>query len=136
MYHIPHLKRAVRMAEETFYKEDFDRGAEYHSDPEYLVRPEFNDLASQKPYPPRREKKRSGFLKGMLGSAVRGGAAVLAAAAVVTSIATGTQQNIGETAAKVKDIVSPATRPAFTQQDGLTPGDFALLWERSKGLPL
>ena len=152
------------MREDEFYTDEYLQYPEHEQLPENSALPEYNpvypDTAFFKEsyvttreenifqgHPPegepdlqeRREKnkkrQRYSILQKFLGSAVQGGAAVLATAAVVVVLCSGGHAAMGRFVRLIDDAVSSARRPAFTRQIGYAPEDFVSLWNGDPNAP-
>ena len=150
------------MSEHEFRSEEHPRHPEYGAMPEHTPLPEYNPVYPDASFfaessvtcreenvfqgrppagePPRRDRRRKRkererytLLRALLGSAARGGAAVLCALAAVAVITgDGTR---GVHAAKIAEAVESARRPAFTQQEGYEADDFRRLWNGDPDAP-
>ena len=83
----------------------------------------------------RKKRNRYSILQKFLGSALRGGAAVLCAALAVAVITSGGDDERGAYASKIANAVNSAKRPAFTQQTGYGADQFARLWDGDPNAP-
>ena len=83
----------------------------------------------------RRKRNRFALLQKFLGSAVKGGAAVLCTAAVVATICSPADASRGTYAPQISEAVQSAMRPAFTQQTGYTADDLIDLWNGDPDAP-
>ena len=80
----------------------------------------------------RKERERFSLLQKILGSALRGGAAVLAAAVAVSAVSSAQD---GDLAASVRKLIQGGKKPAFTQQTGYDAAALARLWARDPDAP-
>ncbi len=150
------------MSEHEFRGEEYPQHPEYSTMPEHTPLPEYNPVYPDASFfaessvtcleenvfqgrppagePPRRDRRRKRnererytLLRALLGSAARGGAAVLCALAAVALITgDGTR---GVHAARIAQAVESARRPAFTQQKGYEADDFHRLWNGDPDAP-
>ena len=149
------------MSEEGFYNQETPQRPEYNAAPEHTSLPEYNPVYPDVSFfkessvttkeenifqgePPagesrrltreqkRKERERYSLLQKLLGSALRGGAAVLSAAVIVSAVSFSQD---GDNAWSIRKLVKSAQRPAFTQQTGYDPGDLLRLWERDPDAP-
>ncbi len=152
------------MRENDLFSNEFPQRPEHDIAPEHSMLPEYNPVYPDITFfkessvtcreenifqgrPPegepdlrsRREerKKRSKYsiLQKFLGSAIRGGAAVLCAALVVAVITSDGDDGRGAYASKIADAVNSSKRPAFTQQTGYGADEFARLWDGDPNAP-
>ena len=150
------------MSEHEFYGKEHPQYPEYSAIPEHTPVPEYNPVYPDASFftessvtcleenifqgrppagePPRRdrrqerkERERFSLLRALLGSAVRGGAAVLCAVGAVALI-TGDGSR-GVLAARIADAIDSARRPAFTQQEGYEADEFTRLWSGDPDAP-
>ena len=149
------------MSEESFYNSEHPNLPEHSSLPEHTRLPEYNPVYPDESFfkessvttreenifqgeapagEPRRilrkekqkERQRYSILQQLLGTAARGGAAVLAAAVVVSTVS---MAQDGENALSIRKLISGAQRPAFTQQTGYDTDAMIRLWERDPDAP-
>ena len=149
------------MSEESFYNSEHPNLPEHSSLPEHTRLPEYNPVYPDESFfkessvttkeenifqgeapagEPRRilrkekqkERQRYSILQQLLGTAARGGAAVLAAAVVVSTVS---MAQDGENALSIRKLISGAKRPAFTQQTGYDTDAMIRLWERDPDAP-
>ena len=152
------------MSEHNLYNEEFPQRPEHDSVPEHSVLPEYNpvypDITFFKEssvtcreenifqgHPPegessyngkretRQKRERFSILRTLLGSASRGGAAVLCMLAVVALLASDTSIFRGKPVLRIEDAFNRAKKPAFTQQTGYEPSDFSKLWNGDPNAP-
>ena len=149
------------MSEEGFYNQETPMRPEYNAVPEHRSLPEYNPVYPDVSFfkestvttreenifqgePPageprritreerRKLRERYSLLQKLLGSALRGGAAVLSAAVVISAVSFGQE---GGLASAIRNAVSGAKKPAFTQQVGYDPDALLRLWERDPDAP-
>ena len=149
------------MSEEKFYNSEHPNLPEHAALPEHSSLPEYNPVYPDVTFfkessvttreenifqgePPagekrrisreekRKERERFSLLQKILGSALRGGAAVLAAAVAVSAVSSAQD---GDLAASVRKLIQGGKKPAFTQQTGYDAGALARLWARDPDAP-
>ena len=152
------------MSEHDLYNEEFPQVPEHKSVPEHSALPEYNpvypDITFFKEssvtcreenifqgHPPegessysdkretRQKRERYSILRTLLGSASRGGAAVLCMLAVVALLASDTNIFRGKPVLRIEDAFNRAKKPAFTQQTGYDYSDFSKLWNGDPDAP-
>ena len=152
------------MRENDLFSNEFPQRPEHDIAPEHSILPEYNpvypditffkessvtcreenifqgrppegepDLRSRREE--RKKRNRYSILQKFLGSALRGGAAVLCAALAVAVITSGGDDERGAYASKIANAVNSAKRPAFTQQTGYGADQFARLWDGDPNAP-
>ena len=156
--------QVTAMRENDFYSEEFPQHPEYSAIPEHSALPEYNPVYPDASFfressvtcreenvfqgrppagePPRRnrrqkrkEQERYSLLQALLGSAARGGAAVLCGVAAVALITADTDTATGGYAAQIAEAFRSAQRPAFTQQMGYETDEFVRLWNGDPEAP-
>ena len=159
-----HFAQVTAMRENDFYSEEFPQHPEYSAIPEHSALPEYNPVYPDASFfressvtcreenvfqgrppagePPRRnrrqkrkEQERYSLLQALLGSAARGGAAVLCGVAAVALITADTDTATGGYAAQIAEAFRSAQRPAFTQQMGYETDEFVRLWNGDPEAP-
>ena len=150
------------MSEQDFCGQEHPRYPEYSAMPEHTPLPEYNPVypdasfftessvtcreenvfqgrppAGEPPRKDRRQKRkereRYSLLRALLGSAARGGAAVLCAVGAL-AIITGDGAR-GAHASRIALAFDSARRPAFTQQEGYGADDLYRLWQGDPDAP-
>ncbi len=145
------------MNEDGFNNKEFPQHPESDMIPEHSVLPEYNPVypditffkessvtcreenifqghppAGEDPYEEKREKRkkreRYSLLQSLLGSAVKGGVALLSAMAVVALVSSDGDSTRSEYAPQIAAAVENTQRPVFTQQTGYSVTDFSKLW--------
>ena len=149
------------MSEEKFYNSEHPDLPEHSTLPEHTKLPEYNPVYPDVTFfkessvttreenifqgePPagetrrvsreekRKERERFSLLQKILGSALRGGAAVMAAAVAVSAVSFAQE---GDLAASIRKLIEGGKKQAFTQQTGYDADALARLWERDPDAP-
>lgn len=153
------------MSEKDFYNEEFTQRPEHNIAPEHTTLPEYNPVYPDVTFfkessvtcreenifqgrPPagedprfderaeKRKRNRYSILQQFLRTALRSGAAVLTAVAVVAAITSPGDTSRGRYAASISDAFKTARNTdAFTQQIGYAPEELARLWQGDPDAP-
>ncbi|MBQ5950836.1 MAG: hypothetical protein IJL66_01630 [Lachnospiraceae bacterium] len=152
------------MSERDFYNQEHPQHPEFDPLPEHSSLPEYSPLYPDITFfqessvtcreenifqgrPPegepsrsdrreeRRKRERYSILHTLLGSAMRGGAVVLATMTAVAVITASADSGRGQFAPQIAEAVESARRPAFTQQIGYDSDDFVRLWAGDPDAP-